>query len=329
MSVRQSGGFPASRRGRIAVWALMMLAVWPARAQETAWSRMGAAARAEALASVADRPLEERLVALSAHFLGARYVLSPLGEGSGQDPDPLFHADAADCLTFVEQSLALAYSGSPDEVLPELTRLRYSDEGPSYASRLHLMEAQWIPTQRARGHLRDLTRSLGGADTLVEAQVLTPTTWTSRTSRALQLPKERQVEGHFDLEVIPLALARAQVDRFPHGSILMVVREPRPLIPTRITHLGIVVHRKGRTFLRHASRSGPGRVVDEDLATFLTRNAGYRKWPVVGVTVFEPQERSVRPSSPVATSEAPTTEAAPLPAGEETTPAVMASDAIH
>src|SRR5690606_21862905 len=159
-----------SPRGWAVSWALLMFAAWPAGAQETAWSRMNAGARAEALASVADRPLKERLVSLSAHFLGARYVLSPLGAGRGQDADPLFHAEAADCLTFVEQSLALAYSGSPGDVLSELTRLRYSDEGPSYASRLHLMEAQWIPTQLSRGHLRDLTRSLGGADTVLEAQ---------------------------------------------------------------------------------------------------------------------------------------------------------------
>ena len=32
----------------------------------------------------------------------------------------------------------------------------------SYASRLHLMEAQWLPTNVARGHLQDITRAIGG-----------------------------------------------------------------------------------------------------------------------------------------------------------------------
>jgi hypothetical protein len=224
----------------------------------------------------------------------------------------------------------LAYSGSPEEVLSELTRLRYSDDGLGYGARLHLMEAQWIPTQISRGHLRDLTSTLGGADTVVEEHVLTSTTWTSRSSRALQLPKERQLEGRFPMEVIPLSIARAQVDRFPHGSILMVVREPRPLLPTRITHLGIVVRRNGRTFLRHASRSGPGKVVDEDLATFLTRNAGYRKWPVVGVSVFEPQEREGRNSAPVAANlRTPSTEGDAAGEVKANPSEAVASDAVN
>jgi len=312
------------------VFSLVMLLALPVQAQQSAWSRMGPGARAEALRSVADRPVEERLVALSAHFLGARYVLSPLGEGSGLDPDPLFDADAADCLTFVEQSLALAYSDAPEQILAELTRLRYSDEGPGYDSRLHLMEAQWIPTQIARGHLRDLTGSLGGSATVLEEHVLTPTTWSSRTSRQLRLPKERQIEGRFPMEVIPLDRARQQIDAFPHGSILMVVREARPLLPTRITHLGIVVRRKGRTFLRHASRSGPGKVVDEDLATFLTRNAGYRKWPVVGVSVFQPQEREGRSSPPVASHlSTAEVEGETASEGKRPTPPVVSSDGVN
>ena len=44
-----------------------------------------------------------------------------------------------------------------------------------------------------------------------------------------------------------------------------------------------------RSWLRHARRGvdGNGRVVDEDLETFLARNARYAKWKVTGVSLFE------------------------------------------
>ena len=91
------------------------------------WTSLDSAQQAEVLAGLVGRPLPERVVGVSARFLGVPYVVSPLGEGHGQDPDPLFRADAVDCLTFVEQSLALAYSRrplsccppSPDSATPE------------------------------------------------------------------------------------------------------------------------------------------------------------------------------------------------------------------
>ena len=62
-----------------------------------------------------------------------------------------------------------------------------------------------------------------------------------------------------------------------------------PLKATRVTHLGFVVQKGRRTWLRHARRGvdGNGRVVDEDLESFLARNAKYDKWKVTGVSLFE------------------------------------------
>src|SRR5690606_8792839 len=143
-------------------------------------------------------------------------------------------------------------------------------------------------------------------------------------------PKERQIEGRFPMEVIPLDRARQQIDAVPHGSILMVVREARPLLPTRITHLGIVVRRKGRTCLRHASRSGRGTGAAGGLATSLTGDAGYRRWPVVGVSVVQPQEREGRSSPPVAcqlsTAEV---EGETASEGKRPTPPVVSSDGVN
>jgi hypothetical protein len=52
-----------------------------------------------------------------------------------------------------------------------------------------------------------------------------------------------------------------------------------------VTHLGFVVQKGKRTYLRHAARNRW--VLDEDLETFVARNAKYTKWRVTGVSLFE------------------------------------------
>jgi Protein of unknown function (DUF1460) len=232
-------------------------------------------------------PLSQRLDAISEKFLDTPYLHSPLGEGEGIDPDPTIRFDAVDCLTFVEQTLALGLAPTPDEVPGLLQALRYGDR-PAYEDRNHLMEAQWLPNNVRKGFLRDVTADYGGKDTVRVRKVLSEESWRSGSSRALQLPPDAQLRGEFDLDVIPLEKVGGLLREIPTGTILVVVREDRPNKVTRITHLGFVVQKRRRTWLRHAARSHYARVVDEDLVTFLTRNSKYSKWPVVGVALYQP-----------------------------------------
>jgi hypothetical protein len=208
------------------------------------------------------------------------------------DPDPTFRTDAVDCLTFVEETLALSLARQDSEVPTLLEHIRYAST-PVYEDRNHLMEAQWLPNNLRKGFLVDVTRRYGGKDTVQVQKVLTSRTWTSRSSQELKLPKARQPVGTFSLDVIPLAQLLAHIHQVPSGTIMVIVREDLPLKATRITHLGFVVQKGKRTWLRHAARNGYLRVVDEDLETFLSRNARYTKWKVTGMGLFEAQ----RPSS--------------------------------
>jgi hypothetical protein len=56
-----------------------------------------------------------RAVRATAPVVGAPYLLSPLGEGAGPDPDPRFRLDAFDCMTFVETAVALGSASSLEE----------------------------------------------------------------------------------------------------------------------------------------------------------------------------------------------------------------------
>lgn len=245
----------------------------------------------EALMSkVAYQPFTSRLLLFSEWFLKVPYQESPLGEGAGVDADPLFRFDAADCLTFVEETMALSYSSSMQQFEENLAAIRYGSE-VSYVGRNHLMEADWISNNLTKGFLRDVTVQYGGDSAKLESIHLTRGSWQSKMARKLQLPQERQRTGTFAFRVIPLEQAQTVLPKVPSGTLLLVVRENRPGIPTRVTHLGFVIH-KHKSFLRHASKSF-GRVVDEELDAFFRRNRRYERWKVSGIGLFE-----VLPPSP-------------------------------
>ncbi len=270
--------------------SLVLAALTPDAGTTAHWASVSDAQRWEELAAAASRPLPERLLLASEGFLGTPYVVSPLGEGEGPDPDPLYRFDAVDCLTFVEETLALALSRSAEQFPPLMDTLRYQT-GRSYEERNHLMEAQWLPSNVRKGFLEDVTRHYGGADTVVTYKVLSDRNWSSKSSQELKLPPERQVKGKFALSMIPLEKVLAHARAVPSGTLLVVIRADLPLKATRVTHVGFVVQKGKRTYLRHAARSF-ARTVDEDLESFLLRNSRYGKWKVDGVSLYAVREPS-------------------------------------
>ena len=239
-------------------------------------------------------PLEQRLLSASEHFLGTPYVSSPLGEGKGPDPDPMIRFDAVDCLTFVEETIALGVAPKAAEVEPTLTRIRYGEEA-TYGDRNHLMEAQWLPRNLAKHFLVDVTRTYGGDATVTVSKTLTAKTWKSKSARALGLPKEHQPIGTFDLSIIPLEQVLEKAASVPSGTILVVVRDDLPGMVTRISHLGFLVHKGRHLFLRHASL-GRQKVVDEPLESFVGRHARFDRWVVNGVALFQVRAPDAAPS---------------------------------
>ena len=91
------------------------------------------------------------------------YGDSPLGEGSGRDPDPTFRLDRFDCVSFVETVLALGRARSVVEATALLDDVRYGGP-PSYRSRNHYVESQWLPSLAGKRWLEDVTPAVGGDD---------------------------------------------------------------------------------------------------------------------------------------------------------------------
>jgi len=231
------------------------------------------------------RSLDARLLGLGEQLRGTPYAHSPLGEGEGQDPDPRLRLDKVDCLTFVETVMALALSSSVEDVVHVLDSIRYRNR-PDYAGRNHLMEAEWLPSNTAKGMVRDVTAQLGGEGVFQDAKVIGPEAWASTTARALALPPEARLTGRFPLSVLPVDQVAAHAAHWPSGTLLLVVREDAPWRITRVSHLGFVVQRGGRTYLRHATRGWKDGVVDEELSHLLARHSRYQ-WKVQGVSLWE------------------------------------------
>src|SRR3954469_16798398 len=101
-------------------------------------------------------PFADRIEALSRLFIGVPYTDLPLGDGNqGPEPGPLFRTDGVDCQTYVETILAMANASNLDQAKAVLTDIRYADGKPSFQSRNHFTEAQWLPENARKGYLKD------------------------------------------------------------------------------------------------------------------------------------------------------------------------------
>ncbi len=260
---------------------------------------LAAAFTAPPLSAVAERvaapqtPWPQRLVDVTQPFVGAPYVLSPLGEGDGQvpDADPRFRVDAFDCTTFVESAMALSLGANLDDSLKILDAIRYRGGHVGFAQRRHFPEAEWIPELINAGLLVDITKEVGGTDVVVETKQLNAAAWNKTRHKGLPtLADERIPDGVFALNVWPLAAAAAHPERIPAGTILHLVRVDFATVPVRVSHQGLVVDVGGKRVMRHAADRMHHRVVDEPLEAFFARMTKYGKWPVTGVhlTRFQP-----------------------------------------
>ncbi len=238
------------------------------------------------------RPLAERIGAVSELFLGRPYQEGCAGEGEGFDADPPARYDVFDCVTFLEEVLALALAPDPAWVGWMRTQLRFRDGEPSYETRHHFFVMEWIHYNIEAGFIEDITASLGEAvyiDKQLDAQAYA--SWRRR--ERFPLPDERLPAGAMHLPVLPLDQALAAVDRIPAGAIVVTVRIPLDHIPIVVTHVGFTVPAEQPT-MRHATRMGEGRVRDDSLAWYLEHLESYSNWPIAGISVLMPLEQGPR-----------------------------------
>lgn len=252
------------------------------------------AAVQEAVESTRDAPLPQRIDAISRSLLGADYINDPNGEGEGVDPDPAVRYDAFDCLTYVEEVMALSLGSDPRHAAEIRQALRY-EGAPSYAHRKHFMELQWIPGALRDGWVVDTTADYGRPVQHLERTV-DDDTWRAWKARGrFALADDELPTGKMELDILTLDDAIAVADQIRPGTLLLTVRENRTWKPIWISHLGIVVPGE-RPTVRHATKMGEGLVRDHGLVWYLEHLKTYTNWPAVGVSLLEPREYGPRRS---------------------------------
>jgi hypothetical protein len=238
----------------------------------------------------------ERVERLSALFVGVPYGDLPLGEGTGIEPYPRWRTDLVDCQTFVETVLAMANAKSLARARAILDDIRYAGDPPQvgFATRNHFTEAQWLPSNAEKGYVREETRDI---DPRAPATTLTlhRGEW-DKVPALKRLAAAKVPEGDFRIHYLSLDAARRRASSIEPGSVLLVVRQHDPNRVVRVSHMGFVVRKQGRLYVRHASTGDEHRVIDMELGRFLAKQREYKKWPVQGVAVVMPLDAQIRVS---------------------------------
>ena len=238
--------------------------------------------------------LDARITHFSALFLGKPYLSGAQGEGEkGEfDQSPVFRFDAFDCLTYVNNVLALALSENESDFLRKLLQINYYEGVAKYENRFHFMSIDWNPQNQNNTILIDITETVG--DVLyAEGEIDKPGWFLKRTEQDIKLKKpvsdaeKKQLlsllqakSAQFKKEMarvpyLPLktALENQVLQKIPHESIIEIVRpnwQLKEKIGTNlhISHLGFAIRRDNQLFFRHAS-SEKKQVVEVLLVDYL------------------------------------------------------------
>ncbi len=205
----------------------------------------------------------ERLRAVVLDSVGTPYFNGPLGEGPGAkyDPDPLMDHTRVDCVTFCEQSIALAASGSYRAAHELLQQIRYRGGKIDFETRNHFMIADWVGNNR---WCRDVTQSLG-----VETAPLTRTEDHADFFKRVNAPglgadmKDTPRTIHY----VPVDKARAAEAKLTGPALVLFVGKKPDWLFTLHTGL-FLADATGRGTLFHAS-SKEGKVVAMGLAEYV------------------------------------------------------------
>jgi hypothetical protein len=211
------------------------------------------------------------------------------GEGEGHDPDAPARYDRFDCMSFLEEALGMVLAGDPLGAPQIRDALRYHG-APSYLTRNHFMEAQWIPNGIASGLLEDITDRVGPARTITHD--VDGTVWSRwRGRRRFALLDAELPMGRWSLRYLDLAAAAEAAPRIPPGAIVVTLRVPRDWSPVITTHVSLVLPGKSEPIMRHATRMGKQLVRDDRLSWYMTHLRDYVRWPSLGVAVLMPREQ--------------------------------------
>ena len=233
----------------------------------------------------------ELIIETARFFLGRPYVAHTLES----EPEGLvINFRELDCTTFVETVLALSrtvvrYENPTfDDYCRQLQNIRYRRGTINdYTDRIHYT-SDWIYENETRGHVRDVTKEIGGEPYGVKVNFMSthPDSYRQLKSNAkfveVMKKKEAEISARDLYAIIPEAKIRSCEDGMRDGDILCFVTNIEGL---DISHVGLVCRDKGEVKFIHASSSEKKVVVDK----LSIRGYVERSKSVTGVMIVRPQ----------------------------------------
>jgi len=263
-------------------WLVCIVAISAGQLHEMSASEMDAYARAQADGI---QSFESRLLQVARDSLGTPYEDGPLGEGpeGKHDTDPMVDFGKVDCVTYVEQSVALAAASSYEQMFANLQKIRYRDGKTDFENRNHFMISDWIANN---AFCTDVSADLG-----VETETLTRTIsrkdffeLVEAPGLGLDTPDEK-----ITIDLVPTALAKTAQKNLPSPSLVVFVGKVDWIFSL---HCGLYLRDEatGEGKLYHGSSKAEG-VIAMDLADYMNQQSSR----YIGFTAYRIDEPEFGP----------------------------------
>lgn len=228
--------------------------------------------------SLADKPINEVVVALGKSFLGTDYEAHTLEKGDKEEL--IVNLTGLDCYTFVESVIALARciktgDTSFDNYLKEIEALRYRNgKMGDYPTRLHYA-SDWLYDVAKRGYIKDITKDLGGVKLELNVNFMSthPDSYKflkNNPEFVNEIEKAEKAINSRTYYYIPQDKIADIEDRIHEGDLLMFTTSLKGL---DIAHNGIAVKMDdGRIHVMHAPQVGSKvQISDLPLAEYVNK----------------------------------------------------------
>ena len=242
--------------------------------------RMTPSAVSAFLKNLPAEDLTARIEAVSARAMYTPYRLGPLGEGpdAPYDKKPLINLKEVDCVTFCEQTLALALSQTYAEAVDVLQKIRYKNGEIKMECRNHYTMADW--TVNNRWLMTDVTPQLKGHRWLTRT-ISHRALFASQKFAGIQV---REPDRQLKVAYLPEENIQANLSRLRSGDVGVLIQN-RPGIFA--AHTGFMIRKEGRWVYRNATSIGPRQVVDTPVDTLIASLKKSKR--LVGMAFIRPR----------------------------------------
>ena len=219
--------------------------------------------------------IEKRIPVIARFFLGKPYKSNTLNVT--QEELPVINLRELDCVTLVENVLALAYlrqynENAVDSFVENIIKIRYRNgEIEDYTSRLHY-STDWLYEMQRQKLLDDVTLATGGIKYSKPVHFMSKhyTRYPVLAKDRKLLQKIKTIETEINKRTyyyIPKEKINSITGKIQNGDVVLITTNIAGL---DTSHLGFALKQNGKTYLLHASSTGKKVVItDQPLQEYM------------------------------------------------------------